>query len=278
MGGRGQPTVLATLVSSQPLYVQVDASESDLLAVRRARMARQPGAEPGQIAPGEWRPADLATADSKEFNVHGAIDYVDPALNPQTGTIRVRCRFDNPDLLLLPGLFVRVRILLDADDQIVAPDIALLTDQTGRYALVVTDKDVIEKKPVTIGALDGAMRVVTGGLTLEDRLVVNGLQRARPGVTVKPTLKELRASATTTPGRRAGRQGRGLRAHVQPVFHPPADCRVCHRDPDRHCRGRFVPDAAGGPVPGHCAPDHSSDDGLSRRQRSGCGGHGGRTY
>jgi RND family efflux transporter MFP subunit len=205
VGAAGQATVLATLVSSQPLYVQVDASESDLLAVRRSRMTRQPGAEPGQIAPGEWRPADLATADSHEFNVHGAIDYVDPALNPQSGTIRVRCRFDNPDLLLLPGLFVRVRILLDEDEQIVAPDIALLTDQTGRYALVVNDKDMIEKKSVTVGALDGAMRVVLSGLTLQDRLVVNGLQRARPGVTVKATLKELPgADAGATPAGKAG--------------------------------------------------------------------------
>jgi len=107
-------------------------------------------------------------------------------------------------LLLLPGLFVRVRILLDADDQVVAPDIALLTDQTGRYALVVNDKDMIEKKPVTIGALDGAMRVVLSGLTLEDRLVVNGLQRARPGVTVKPTLKELPGADAGAPGKAGG--------------------------------------------------------------------------
>jgi RND family efflux transporter MFP subunit len=190
VGAAGQATVLATIVNSQPLYVSIDANESDLLSVRRARMARQPGAEPGQIAPGEWRPADLATADSDQFGVHGHIDYVDPALNPQTGSIRVRCRFENEDGLLLPGLFVRVRVLLETAEETVAPDIALLSDQSGRYALVVNDKDIVEVRRVRIGALDGGMRVVAGGLSVTDRIVVNGLQRARPGIPVKPTPQE----------------------------------------------------------------------------------------
>src|SRR5262249_36215427 len=113
VGAAGQPTVLATLVTSRPMYVSVDASESNLLMVRRARLATAPGAEPGQLAPGEWRAVDLATTDTNEFSVHGRIDYVDPAVNPLTGTIRVRCRFENEDDFLLPGLFVRLRIFLD---------------------------------------------------------------------------------------------------------------------------------------------------------------------
>lgn len=187
VGAAGVPTVLATVVSSQPLYVSVDSSESDLLMVRRARMAREPKAEPGQVAPGEWRPVEMATADSSEFNIHGHIDYVDPALNPQTGTIHVRCRFENDQGLLLPGLFVRVRILLDTEDAMLAPDIALLSDQSGRYALVVNEKDVVEIRRVKIGTLEGSMRVVLEGLSLTDRVIINGLQRARPGMSVKPT-------------------------------------------------------------------------------------------
>jgi RND family efflux transporter MFP subunit len=203
VGAAGDPTVLARVVSTRPLYVSVDASESDLLMVRRARIAQAPGAEPGQIAPGEWRPVDLATADSEEFNVHGRIDYVDPALNPQTGTIRVRCRFENEDSVLLPGLFVRLRVHLDTTDAMLAPDTALLSDQNGRYALVVNDSDAVEVRRVKIGVLDGPMRVVLEGLTDSDRIVVNGLQRARPGATVKPTLKELappQASGGAVPG------------------------------------------------------------------------------
>src|ERR1051326_1831158 len=165
VGAGGQATALATIVNAQPIYVSVDVNESDVLSVRRARMAKQPTAEPGQIAPGEWRPADLATADSEEFNVHGKIDYVDPALNPLTGSIRVRCRFENEDGVLLPGLFVRMRVLLETNEETVAPDIALLSDQSGRFALVVNDQGVVEARRVKIGALDGGMRVIAEGLS-----------------------------------------------------------------------------------------------------------------
>ncbi len=189
VGAAGQATVLATIVNSSPLYVSVDTSEADVLRVRRARMARQPGAEPGQIAPGEWRIVEAATGDSTEFTIRGHIDYVDPALDPRTGTIRVRCRFENEDGVLLPGLFLRVRVLLDSSDQVLAPDIALLSDQRGRYALVVNDKDTVELRRVKIGTLDHGMRVVLEGLSTTDRIIVNGLQRARPGIVVKPTLE-----------------------------------------------------------------------------------------
>jgi len=199
VGAASPPTLLATLVSARPLYVSVDAMESDVLLVRRARLANTPHAEPGQIAPGEWRPVDLATADSGEFNVHGRVDYVDPALNPQTGTLRVRCRFENENEVLLPGLFVRLHILLESSDALLAPDIALLSDQSGRYALVVDDKDVVEVRHVKIGALDGTMRVVLAGLSVSDRVVVNGLQRARPGAKVHAILKEVPASDPPAP-------------------------------------------------------------------------------
>lgn len=190
VGAAGQPTVLATLVSSSPIYVTVDASERDLFTVRRMRLAQSPAAEPGEITPGEWRPVDLATADSASFDIHGRIDYVDPSLDPDTGTIRVRCRFENEDGLLLPGMFVRVRFFLRETDALVVPDIALLSDQIGRYALVVNDEGVVETRRVEIGARDGPMRVVLGGLTGSDRVVVNGLQRARPGMKVEAALDE----------------------------------------------------------------------------------------
>jgi membrane fusion protein, multidrug efflux system len=189
VGAAGQPTLLANLVSARPIYVTIDASERDVLEVRRARMARDPKAEPGQRAPGEWRPVELATSDREEFDIHGRIDYVDPAFNPQTGTIRVRCRFENEDEFLLSGMFVRVRILLDTAEAMLAPDIALLTGPSGRFALVVNDKDVVEARPVKIGTLDGGLRAVLQGLQPTDRVVVNGLLRARPGATVKPVLR-----------------------------------------------------------------------------------------
>jgi multidrug efflux system membrane fusion protein len=197
VGASGEATVLARIVSSRPLYVSVDVSESDVLMVRATRMTNNPSAEPGQIREGEWRPVDIATADTDEFNIHGRIDFVDPALNPQSGTLRVRCRFENEEGRLLPGLFVRLRMFLDKADSMLVPDIALLSDQSGRFALVVGEEDVVEARPVKIGSLDGSMRVVLEGLAPTDRVVVNGLQRARPGVTVRAILTELDAGEAT---------------------------------------------------------------------------------
>jgi multidrug efflux system membrane fusion protein len=207
VGAANQPTVLATMVSSRPIYVSIDASERDLLTVRNERIRRSPDAKPGEISPGKWRPVDLAIVDQTDFAVHGRIDYVDPALNAQTGTIRVRCRFENENELLLPGMFVRIRVLLDTVPSMLAPDIALLSDQSGRYALVVNDKNIVELRRVKIGALDGAMRVVLEGLSESDRIVVNGLQRARPGATVVPTLAEIPSGQPTTNSATASASG-----------------------------------------------------------------------
>jgi multidrug efflux system membrane fusion protein len=208
VGAGGEATLLATVVSAVPLYVTLDASERDLMTVRKARLAASPTAEPGQVAPGTWRPVDAATADSDVFDVHGRIDYVDPALDPRTGTIRVRCRFENEDERLLPGMFVRVRIFLETADALLVPDIALMSDQSGRYALVVGTGDTVEARRVELGALDGSHRVVRSGLSAADRLVVNGLQRARPGLVVRPRL-EAPQSATAAP--EAGKTERSRR-------------------------------------------------------------------
>jgi multidrug efflux system membrane fusion protein len=195
--GQGLPTPLATLVEQKPVYVSVDVSESDLLNVRRERMQRDSSLEPGQVAPGEMRPVELALGSSAEFSVRGKVDYVDPLLNAQSGTIRVRAVFENEDEFLLPGMFVRLRFPMQNEAAVLAPDIALLSDQGGRYALVVDDHDEVQRRGVTVGELDGTQRVVTSGLSVDDRLVVNGLLRARPGAKVQPQ----EAAATVPPGR-----------------------------------------------------------------------------
>jgi RND family efflux transporter MFP subunit len=194
--GQGLPTLLATLVETKPLYVSVDISESDLLTLRRARLHKDPSLEPGEIAPGQWRPVDLAIADRAEFSFHGHVDYVDPLVNAQTSTIHVRCRFENEDEFLLPGLFVRLRFPTETGAAVLAPDIALLSDQGGRFALVVDEHDEVQARHVTVGELDGPLRVVTSGLTTADRVVVNGLLRARPGAKVQPQLAAATGSAS----------------------------------------------------------------------------------
>jgi RND family efflux transporter MFP subunit len=190
--GRGEPTLLATIVQATPAFVSIDASESDVLAVRRGRekSGDSRANEPGQVGPNTWRPVELALADEPEFNYKGRVDYVEPQMNPLTGTLRVRTRFENPEETLLPGLFARVRFPISSAKAVLVPESALLSDQQGRYALVVNDKNHVVVRRVRVGTLEGTMRVVEEGLTPQDRVVVLGVLKARPGAVVAPKLQE----------------------------------------------------------------------------------------
>lgn len=191
--GHTEPTLLATIVQASPAYVAVDVSEADVIAVRRNRTREnvdRSDVEPGQIAPGEWRPSELSIATEDDFSVKGRIDYVEPRLNTETGTLRIRTRYENEDESLLPGLFTRVRFAMSSGEAMLVPEAALLSDQQGRFALVVNNENTVEVRRVEIGALDGAMRVVTGGLTPDDRVIVLGVLRARPGSKVTPKTQD----------------------------------------------------------------------------------------
>jgi RND family efflux transporter MFP subunit len=190
--GRNEPTLLATIVQPAPVYVSVDVNEADVLAVRREiqKTARKPGTEPGQVGPGEWRPVELALGDETEFKVKGRVEYVSPQMNEQTGTLRVRTLFANEDLSLLPGLFAKIRFPMSIRKSVLVPDAALLSDQQGRYALVVGADGTVEAKRVKIGIAEGAMRVVEEGLQTSDRVVVLGVLKARPGSKVTPLTEE----------------------------------------------------------------------------------------
>ena len=190
--GRGEPTLLATIIQPTPSYVSVDISESDVMEVRRELEAT--GAlgqfEPGQIGPGQWRPSELSLAGESDFRFPGRVDYVEPQINRETGTLRVRTMYENADERLLPGAFSRVRFPVQTASAILVPEAALLSDQLGRYALVVNDRDEVEVRRVRIGVLDGSMRVVEEGLTPADRVIVLGVLRARPGAKVTPKMQE----------------------------------------------------------------------------------------
>jgi RND family efflux transporter MFP subunit len=118
------------------------------------------------------------------------VDYVDPQMNAQTATLRVRTRYENADEALLPGFFARVRFAMSSRKGMLVPEAALLSDQQGRFAMVVNEKDEVEARRVTIGALDGTMRVVEEGLTADDRVIVLGMLKARPGAKVNPKMQE----------------------------------------------------------------------------------------
>lgn len=195
--GRGEPTLLATIVQATPAYVPVNINEGDVLAARRDRARNGPEdrTEPGQVSEGEWRPSEVALADEKEFKFKGRVDYVDPRVNAETGTLYVRTRYENEDETLIPGLFVRVRFPMGTKKSLLVPEAALLRDQIGRFALVVNDEDEVEIRRIKLGVLEGPLRVVEEGLSADDRIVVLGVLKARPGSKVTPKTQKATAGS-----------------------------------------------------------------------------------
>jgi RND family efflux transporter MFP subunit len=177
--GDGQASLLATIVKTEPIYAYVSISETDLLRYRK--MMGRSAANDGPI------PMELGLADEQDYPHRGQVDYQDPAVDPGTGTIRMRGIFPNRDGSILPGCFVRVRIPAGrAADALLVPERALGSDQSGRFLLVVGSDDLVEVRPVEVGARVEDRRVVVGKIGPEDRVVVDGLLQARPGVKVIP--------------------------------------------------------------------------------------------
>ena len=132
-------------------------------------------------------PVYLGLSTQQGYPFEGRIDFVDNRLDPSTGTIQVRGLFPNSDHRLWPGLFARVRVPVGTTkDALLVPDLAVGTDQRGEYLLVVNDKNEVEYRSVKLGPLERDMRVIENGVSPSDRIIVEGLQRARPGLTVSP--------------------------------------------------------------------------------------------
>jgi len=183
VGDAAQSSLLATIVKIDPIYAYMSVSEADVLTYRAKQRALRAAGE----AEGEADEVDLALADEVGYPHRGKIDYVDPGVDPGTGTIRLRAIFPNADRAILPGLFVRVRVPTGTDPAaLLVPERALGSDQSGQYLLVVGKDDLVEQRPVKVGTLQGDLRVVSGKIDLNDRIVVDGLLRARPGQKVTP--------------------------------------------------------------------------------------------
>jgi membrane fusion protein (multidrug efflux system) len=188
--GRGDATPLATIVRDNPIHAYWTASEADLL---RVRSKIPEGQRDVRDAP---MPIDLGLANEQGYPHQGQFDYADPYVDPATGTITGRGTFENPDHAIVPGMFVRIRVPLERDqDALLVPERAIGSDQAGRYVLVVNDRDVVEQRPIVPGSLVDGMRVIASNLEPDDRVVVNGLQRARPGTRVKPVMAGATAAA-----------------------------------------------------------------------------------
>jgi RND family efflux transporter MFP subunit len=189
--GVASPTQLATIVALDPIYVNFNVNEQDVLKVRDE--ARRRGMTVDEL---RTLPIEVALQTDTGFPHKGTLDYVSPQLNQSTGTIAVRGILKNPDRVLLPGFFVRVRVPFDKQESaLLVPDVALGADQAGRYVLVVNAESVVEQRKVTTGQLDGELRVIESGLKPDDKVVIGGLLRAIPGQKVDPQLKKIEPGA-----------------------------------------------------------------------------------
>ena len=174
-------TPLTTLVSLDPIYVTFDGDEQAYL--RYGKLARSTRATSHEAR----NPVVVGLANESGYPHQGALVFLDNALDPATGTIHSRALLDNHERLFTPGLFARIRLLDSAQhDAVLVNDSAIGTDQTVRFVLVVGAGNKVEYRPVQLGPVIDGLRVVQSGLTAGETVVVNGLQRVRPGAQVQP--------------------------------------------------------------------------------------------
>jgi RND family efflux transporter MFP subunit len=184
--GVASPTQLATIVALDPIYVNFNVNEQDVLRVREE--ARRRGMTVNEL---RQLPVEVALQTDQGFPHKGNLDYVSPNINPSTGTLAVRGLLPNPDRVLLPGSFVRIRVPFDEKPALLVPDAALGSDQAGRYLLIVNADNVVEQRKVQTGQLDGELRVIESGIKADDKVVIAGLLRAIPGQKVDPQLQKI---------------------------------------------------------------------------------------
>ena len=201
-------TPLTTLVSLDPIYVTFDGDEQAYLRYGKLARANTHGAshEPAR------NPVVVGLANENGYPHQGALVFLDNALDPATGTIHSRALLDNHERQFTPGLFARIRLLDSAQhDAVLVNDSAIGTDQTVRYVLVVGAGNKVAYRPVQLGPVIDGLRVVQSGLTAGETVVVNGLQRVRPGAQVQPqrvAMGERNAEgAQLLAGNSAGREG-----------------------------------------------------------------------
>jgi len=180
VSGTGNP--LASIVSTDPVYVNFSVGERELIGIRA--MIAERGLTPEDL---KKVPVEVALQTDTGYPHKGTLDYAAPTVDASTGTLAGRAILNNPNNVLLPGLFVRVRVPLGPPkDALLVPDTALGTDQAGRYLLVVNKDNVVEQRRVELGPLDGTLQVIDKGVAADDRIIVNGMLRAVPGQKVDP--------------------------------------------------------------------------------------------
>jgi len=180
-------TLLTTLVSLDPIYFDFDMSESDFLTFSRYR-ARLREVLANKV--------ELALSDETKFTRQGTLDFVDNVLDRSSGTIHARATVPNPELLLTPGEFAHVRLVLGAAvPTLLVPDAAVLPDQSQHLVMTVSADGIVAPKQVEIGSIRGGLRVIRSGLTPNDQVIIDGIPYARPGSKVAPQDGAIRYAA-----------------------------------------------------------------------------------
>ena len=178
----GTSTLLTTIVSLDPIYIYFDVDEATYLKNNKLwfegkRPSSRDTPNPVQVAlTGEIKPSH-----------EGRMDFIDNRLDVSTATLRSRAVIPNHDLSILPGQFGRVRLIGSSPyEALLIPDTAVATDQSRKIVFVIKDDDTVEARPVVLGPLDEGLRVVREGLQAEDKVIIDGIQRARVGAKVNP--------------------------------------------------------------------------------------------
>jgi RND family efflux transporter MFP subunit len=181
-GSEGSSTLLTSIVSLDPIYIYFDIDEATYLKYNRLWFeGKRPSSRDTP------NPVEVTLTGETKPSRNGTINFLDNQLDVSTGTLRGRAVIPNTDLSILPGQFGRVRLIASAPyEALLVPDAAIATDQGRKIVFVVKDDNTVEAKPVILGPLDDGLRVIREGLKPEDRVIVDGLQRARVGAKVTP--------------------------------------------------------------------------------------------
>ena len=181
VGGAANATLLSTIVSLDPIHFVFTVSEADFLRYARIHGANRRGGSPPALD------VDIRLMDEDTFAHHGTLNFVDNEINPNSGTIVARAVVPNREVYLFPGVFGRIRLPGSGPfEALLIPDEAVLSDQSRKIVYVVGKEGTVAVKPVTLGELYRGLRVIKDGLAPDDRVIVAGLQRARPGAKVTP--------------------------------------------------------------------------------------------
>lgn len=194
IGGQVNATLMATIVSTDPIHFVFDTSEADYLRYQRLNQSGKRDSSPNSPTP-----VRLKLADEKDWSHQGTMDFIDNAFNEHSGTLRGRAIFPNKNGLMTPGVFARLALYAGDIDAFLIPDDAIVSDQAHKIVYTVNADDVVVATPVELGPIYEGLRVIKSGLKADDRVVIEGVANPaiRPGSKVAPTLGAIKPPEKT---------------------------------------------------------------------------------